>query len=207
MQTTPCFLLADGAQPLVLSDPIHFGCWSRPLSNPQHRGEDIIIRSPKAHEGGAIWQIVRDTGTLDLNSSYLYLLLARDFADTCVVAERDGKLLGFASGYRRPAEPSVIFLWQIGIAPEAQGQGLGKRLLGGFLTRPGARDAQWLETTIAPDNKASQALFTGMAKALALDCKTSPCFAAEDFPEPGHAAEVLYRIGPLTDSARQRLNP
>lgn len=164
------------------------------------------MRAPKSSEGGAIWKLVRDTGTLDLNSSYLYLLLARDFADTCVVAVRDGELVGFASGYRRPADPTVIFLWQIGIAPNAQGQGLGKRLLSSFLRQPGALDAEWLETTIAPDNAASQALFTGMAHHMGVDWQTHSCFDATDFPEAGHAPEILYRIGPLTDSARQQLN-
>ncbi len=173
------------------------------MSHPQ----TISFRAPNANEGGAIWRLVRDTGTLDLNSSYLYLLLARDFADTCVVAVRDEQLLGFASGYRRPADPSIIFLWQIGIAPQAQGQGLGKRLLSHFLNQPGACDADWLETTIAPDNAASQALFTGMAKQMGVDWQTHPCFSADDFPEAGHAPEVLYRIGPLTQSARQLLNP
>ncbi len=176
------------------------------MSHPQNTTGEVIFRAPNPDEGGTIWQLVRDTGTLDLNSSYLYLLLARDFADTCVVAVRDGELLGFASGYRRPANPTVIFLWQIGIAPTAQGQGLGKRLLSSFLCQPGALDADWLETTIAPDNVASQALFTGMAEQMGVDWQKHSCFSANDFPEAGHADEILYRIGPLTQSARQHLN-
>lgn len=176
------------------------------MSHPHNTTGDVVFRAPNPDEGGAIWRLVRDTGTLDLNSSYLYLLLARDFADTCIVAVRDGELLGFASGYRRPVDPTVIFLWQIGIAPTAQGQGLGKRLLSNFLNQTGALTADWLETTIAPDNAASEALFTGMAEHMGVQWQKYPCFSADDFPETGHADEILYRIGPLTDAARKQLN-
>ncbi|MEX0373900.1 diaminobutyrate acetyltransferase [Spiribacter pallidus] len=169
--------------------------------------QGIRLRAPEHDEGGAMWEVARATGTLDLNSSYLYMLLARDFADTCVVAERQGKVVGFASGYRRPRHPEVIFLWQVGIHPDHQGQGLGKRLIAAFLRQPGADRASMLETTIAPDNEASRALFQAMARELETDCRVSPCFAPEDFPEPGHAAEELFTIGPYRPDALNRLAP
>ncbi len=165
----------------------------------------IQIRTPRADEGAGMWQVAKATGTLDLNSSYLYLLLARDFADTCVVALADDRVIGFASGYRRPIAPDVVFLWQIGIHPDAQGKGLGKRLVSAFLQQPGAVDARWLETTISPSNTASQRLFHAMARTLQVDCTPSPCFAAEDFPDTGHEAELLHRIGPLEPDAIARL--
>ena len=169
--------------------------------------QGIRLRAPRPEEGAAIWTVARDTGSLDLNSSYLYMLLARDFADTCVVAEHDGALVGFASGYRRPRHPEVVFLWQVGIRPGLQGQGLGKRLVAAFLRQPGADRASLLETTIAPGNEASRALFESMARELDTQCRITPCFAADDFPEPGHAAEELFTIGPYRPTALNRLAP
>ncbi len=167
--------------------------------------QDIRLRAPRPDEGGAIWEVARDTGTLDLNSSYLYMLLARDFADTCVVAEHQDRIVGFASGYRRPRHPEVLFLWQVGIRPALQGHGLGKRLVAAFLRQPGADRASLLETTISPDNEASRALFRAIARELETDCRVSPCFAAGDFPEPGHEAEELFTIGPYRPGALNRL--
>lgn len=169
--------------------------------------QGIRLRTPEPRDGAAMWAVARDTGTLDLNSSYLYLLLARDFADTCVIAEHEGEVVGFASGYRRPRRPEVVFLWQVGIVPALQGAGLGKRLVGAFLRQPGADRASLLETTISPDNEASRALFRSIARELETECEVSPCFAAEDFPDAGHAAEELFTIGPYRPSALNHLAP
>ena len=158
--------------------------------------EDINIRKPAVTDGKAIWSLVRETGVLDLNSAYLYLLLCRDFSETCLVAERDGVLLGFVSGYRPPDRPDNIFLWQIGVSPRAQGLGLGKRLVHAFLATPGACGARTLETTISPSNAASRALFSAVARELGAGIDRHPGFLADDFP-PGHEAEDLYLITPL----------
>lgn len=165
---------------------------------------DPIIRQPTVDDGGAIWRVVKESDVLDLNSSYLYLLLTKDFADTCVVAEIDGELVGFVTGYRPPARREVLFLWQVGILPSMQGRGLGKQLVTRFLDSPGAQGATLLETTVAPSNTASQALFQAIARQLGVECRISPCFRAGQFPEPGHEDEELYRIGPLPQSASVR---
>lgn len=179
----------------------------RRLINEEIPDQGIRLRPATAEDGAAMWTLARDTGALDLNSSYLYLLLARDFADTCVIAEHDGAVVGFASGYRRPRHPEVIFLWQVGIHPDWQGQGLGKRLVGAFLRQPGADRASMLETTITPDNQASRGLFEAIARELDTDCQISNCFAAEDFPDADHPAENLFRIGPYRPAALNRLAP
>lgn len=162
---------------------------------------DPIIRQPDVDDGGGIWRVAKESGVLDLNSSYLYLLLAKDFSDSCVIAELDGKIAGFVIGYRPPRRHEVVFLWQIGILPSMQGRGLGKRLALSFLHSPGARGAALLETTVAPSNTASRALFLAIARQLGVECRVSPCFSAHQFPEPGHEDEELYRIGPLPQTA------
>lgn len=166
--------------------------------------KDITFRIPDVTDGADIWRIVRDSGVLDLNSAYLYLLLCKDFRETCIVAEQDGRLIGFATGYRPPGREEVIFLWQIGIDASQRGQGLGKRLLGRFLRNAAAAGATRLETTISPSNAASQALFRGAARDLGTDCQVSPGFTADLFPS-GHETEELYRIGPFDAAATARL--
>ncbi len=166
---------------------------------------DIHLRQPTIADGGGMWRVVKESGVLDLNSSYLYLLMARDFARTCVVAEIAGDVVGFVTGYRRPDRPEAAFLWQVGVLPRAQGLGLGKRLVAAFLRAPGCQDATILETTITPDNAASRALFRAIARDLGTGCEVGPCFRAADFPEAGHEDEELFEIGPYSRENLQTL--
>lgn len=166
--------------------------------------QNIVFRRPTVADGTEMWRIVRESGVLDLNSAYLYLLLCKDFADTCTVAEQQGHLVGFATGYRPPGREDVIFLWQIGIDTELRGQGLGSRLLAHFLRNAHPAGVSLLETTISPSNEASKALFRRIARDLGTECKTLPCFRADQFPN-GHEAEDLFRIGPFDTAAVDRL--
>ncbi|RFA31076.1 diaminobutyrate acetyltransferase [Alkalilimnicola ehrlichii] len=167
--------------------------------------ETITFRNPTIDDGAAIWKVVKDSGVLDLNSAYLYLLLSKDFAETCAVAEMNGEIVGFITGYRPPGRESVIFVWQIGVDASARGKGLGKRLVSYLLRSQGARGASILETTISPSNDASRALFRGIARDLGVPCEVRPCFAASQFPGTGHEDEELFRIGPYDLSQPNQL--
>lgn len=161
---------------------------------------NITIRIVTPEDGAAIWELVRDSKVLDLNSAYLYLLLCRDFSNTCVIAERNGEVVGFVTGYRPPDAADVIFLWQIGVAGSVRGEGLGKRLVKAFLDAPGARGAHTLETTVSPSNQASLALFNSIARDLGATMTQVDGFTADAFPATtgmAHEAEDRYRITPL----------
>ena len=38
------------------------------------RSADLLFRSPDLSDGGGMWRVARDSRTLDLNSSYTYLV-------------------------------------------------------------------------------------------------------------------------------------
>ena len=72
--------------------------------------------------------IAAATETLDVNSTYAYLLMATDFAETSIVVVGvDGAVCGFITGYRPPRRPDTLFVWQVAVAPDAQGRGLALR--------------------------------------------------------------------------------
>lgn len=166
---------------------------------------EIIFRNPRIDDGAAMWRIVKNSGVLDVNSAYLYLLLCKDFSESCIVAEHHGKVVGFVTGYRVPGRPAVIFLWQVGVDESMRGQGLGKRLVGAFLRSEGARGATVLETTVSPDNGPSRALFQAIARDLDAELKIAPCFVSSQFPEEGHEDEELFRIGPFETTQPNKL--
>lgn len=158
----------------------------------------VVLRRPEVADGAAMWRMARDSRVLDLNTSYAYLLWARDFAATSVVAQVDGEPGGFVSGYRRPDEPDTLMIWQVAVDEQHRGHGLARRMLD-HLVGPGRGDGapySRLETTITADNEASIALFASFAAAHGAAVERSPVFPAESFPD-GHDTELLFRIGPL----------
>ncbi|CAM5189722.1 L-2,4-diaminobutyric acid acetyltransferase OS=Castellaniella defragrans OX=75697 GN=ectA PE=3 SV=1 [Castellaniella defragrans] len=134
---------------------------------------------------------------LDLNSVYLYLLLAEHFADTCIVAERDGVVVGMVTAYRPPGRTDSLFVWQVAVDPQARGEHLGLRMLTGLLARAHLRDVHWVETTVGPGNRASRQLFARLATRLGTGLEESPFFDAALFGAGGHEAEPLLRVGPF----------
>ncbi len=156
----------------------------------------VQFRKPRPEDGAAMWRLVREMGGLELNSAYFYVLFATDFADTGVVAEtEDGQLAGFVVGHRPPTRAEAVFVWQVGVAPWMRRQGLARSLLDELLARQPA-EVSWLEASVTPDNTASTRLFRALARDRGVECRESEYMSAELFPR-SHAAENLFRIGPL----------
>ena len=155
------------------------------------------MREPRSGDAAELWRLVRDSGSLDLNSPYVYLLICTDHARTSVVAtDEHDRPVGFVAAYRPPPDPDAAFVWQIGVAERARGQGVAKHLLMTMLSREANRDAGVLTATVTPDNAASLALFRRVASELSAGIEEHERFPAEVFPE-GHEPEVALRIGPL----------
>lgn len=160
--------------------------------------DTTTLRAPSAADGGDMWRLVRDSGVLDLNSPYCYLMVAKRFAQTSVVAEEGGRLVGFVAGFRPPDTPGALFVWQIGVDASQRGQGLGTRMLHWLIERTRPLGVTHLEATVTPSNTASQRLFHGVARDHGTECRKTPWLEVDDFPEAGHEPEALLRIGPLT---------
>lgn len=133
---------------------------------------------------------------LDVNSAYLYLLQCRDFSDTCLVACRGEAIVGFVTGYRLPRDPGVLFIWQVGVAPEAKRQGVASRLLRELVERCGRDTVTAIEATVSPSNIASRRLFESLAQSLESSLADQPNegFVETDFPPGDHEAEPRIRI-------------
>lgn len=150
-------------------------------------------------DGAAIWRIARDSEVLDLNSSYSYLLWCRDFAATSVVArDEKGEAVAFVTGYIRPDRPETLVVWQVAVDAAHRGKGLAAELLDALTTRVSAEQGlRSVETTITPDNTASDRLFTSYAQRHDVALEREVLFEGGLFPEGTHLPEVLYRIGPF----------
>ena len=132
--------------------------------DPMNKGSRIAFRKPEPNDGAAVWELVSSCHPLDENSMYCNLIQCDHFRDTCIVAERDGRMLGWVSGYRLPYDPETLFVWQVAVSEEARGEGLARRMLQALLARKDCEGVTRLQTTITRDNAASWALFRSLAR-------------------------------------------
>jgi diaminobutyrate-2-oxoglutarate transaminase len=167
------------------------------------------FRGPALADGAELWRLAGACGTLEVNSPYTYLMLSDHFAETCVIAERDGAAVGFVAAFIVPGRPDTIFVWQVGVAPQGRGRGLGKAMLAALLKRPGCAGIRYLEATVTPSNHASEALFRAFARDRGARCATERGYPEEVFPGDAHETERRFRIGPLSapGAPRARAEP
>ncbi|MGB8275605.1 MAG: diaminobutyrate acetyltransferase [Alphaproteobacteria bacterium] len=158
---------------------------------------DYFFRAPGVSDGPALWSLAKDSGSLDLNSPYAYLMLGAHFADTCAIAERGAKPVAFVSAFVSPLRPETLFVWQVAVAAEERGQGLAKQLLKHVLARPACRRVRYLEATVTPSNKGSAALFRALARELGVPCRVTPGLSADLFPGGAHEPEDAFLVGPM----------
>ncbi len=157
------------------------------------RAAPVTTAAPSAADGPALHAIAAGTGVLDVNSRYAYALWGRDFAATSIVARLEGRPVGFVTGYRRPADPDVLFVWQVAVDASARGHGVAGRMLDDLTAR--VRPAH-VETTITAGNAASIALFTAFARRHGAAVARTGLFGAVELGTD-HEPEILHRIGPL----------
>ncbi|WP_330255426.1 diaminobutyrate acetyltransferase [Nocardia sp. NBC_00565] len=166
-----------------------------PAAVPISAHERPVLRPPRVGDAAQIWRVAKNSRVLDTNSSYAYLLWCRDFASTSVVAELGGRVVGFVIGYLRPQAPETVFVWQVAVEHEQRGRGIGAALLDTLLDTAADAGVSALETTIAPDNPASVAMFAAVARRRSAHMTKQPLFEPDHFPD-SHAAEDLYLIAP-----------
>ena len=167
-------------------------------SRPKPARDDIVLRRPIPEDGAAVHALIASAPPLDVNSTYAYLLLCHHFSETCVVAELNGKLVGFISGYIPPAQPDTFFVWQVAVHSDARGCGLGVSMLRYLLQSQAIGHIHYLDTTVSPSNAASRAMFARLARDLETVISEQPLFPKSLFgPDAGHEDEMLLRIGPF----------
>lgn len=166
---------------------------STPLATPPAGDPAATRLRPLAPDDGpTLHGLVADGGGLDVNSPYAYVLGARFFAATSVLAEGPEGPEGFVLAFAPPPEPDTLFVWQVGVAPHARGRGLGLSMLRWLVDAVGPTH---LDATVTPSNTASQRLFGALARDLGapLDVRR---WADRD-QLGGAEPEDLHRIGPL----------
>ncbi|MCY9513823.1 diaminobutyrate acetyltransferase [Paenibacillus apiarius] len=163
------------------------------------------LRKARVADGKQIWKLVEESGTLDVNSAYCYIMLCEYFSDTCIVAECNRNIIGFVSAILPPETPETLFVWQITVQDAYRGRGIAETLLQKLYDEACREQVRFMETTITPSNTPSQRLFAKMATAWKSALVTEEGFSSHLFPEGAHESEKLIRIGPLCNNKNDRM--
>ncbi|ERP31732.1 diaminobutyrate acetyltransferase [Chitinivibrio alkaliphilus] len=153
----------------------------------------ITYRQPEFSDGLSVARLIEACPPLDLNTTYYYYMMCRDFAATSVIAELDGEICGYISAYFRPEAPQTLFVWQVAVSSAARGKGLAGKMLD-WIVSSQSKDIAAIETTITASNTASQAVFKKYAAAKNASISKEPFLTASDFGAGDHEAEDLYTI-------------
>ena len=160
--------------------------------------QELNIRKIRSTDAPAIQRLVSGAALLDDNSFYCYFLLATKFTDTCAVADDNGKLAGFITGFMPPETPETLFVWQLFVQPEYRGRGVAKNLIMSVLETQQILPS-FIEATLTPTNVASRRTFDSVARTFQCEVQQTSYLTADDFTSDGgeHEAEDLLRVGPL----------
>jgi L-2,4-diaminobutyric acid acetyltransferase len=149
---------------------------------------------PQALDGPRVSALVKECPPLDANSAYCNLLQCTHFADSCMVAERQDRLVGWMSGYRLPSAPEQFFVWQVAIHSSSRGAGLASRMLAEMLDRAAMAGVDTLLATITERNTASWQLFSAFARRLGVEMTRRPMFDGQAHFADLHETEHLVSI-------------
>lgn len=156
---------------------------------------EIIISKPSKKQGKQIYDLVKSTKVLDVNSEYLYLLQTTHFRDMCSVATYQEKVIGFVSGYMIPNEQNTLFIWQVAVDSNYRGNDLARKLIMDIIQRK-ELNVNYLHTTVSPSNNASIRVFEKVAAHYETQMTNETFIEVDDFIDE-HEEEVLYKIGPF----------
>ncbi|QKF67805.1 diaminobutanoate acetyltransferase [Arcobacter venerupis] len=157
----------------------------------------ILFRKPQKNDAKEIVNLIQSSGTLDLNSEYLYLLQSTHFNETCSVAVYNNEIIGFVSGYLVPNEEEKLFIWQVAVSSKFRGQNLALKIIIDIFNRNKSKKViKYILSTVSPSNKSSQRVFEKVANHLNTKIKNKTLFSIDDFID-SHEEEVQYSIGPI----------
>ena len=151
------------------------------------------IREPEKNDAKHIYDLVKKSKVLDLNSQYLYLLQSTHFKNSCSVALFENQIIGFVSGYYLPNENDSLFIWQVAVDENHRGKNLALNLIDNIVSR---KNIRYLISTVTPSNISSQIVFEKFAKKYEANIKKNTLFFIEDFID-SHEEEVQFKIGPI----------
>lgn len=159
----------------------------------------MIIRKATQEDFLRVHQFTAGCPPMENYPEHVYKIILRYFGDYCFIAEENGQIMGFAMGIVPQSFPGTFFLWEVGVAPSYQGQGIGGKLVREVENELGKLGFKRIEVTIDPVNLPSQKLFKKMGYINISDrvgktIEVGGNLAVRDYYKPGRHFMVYEKI-------------
>jgi len=82
--------------------------------------------------------------------------------DTAIIAEEDGRIVGFLAGVCSTSRPGEAYIHFVGVDPDRRGAGLGRELYDRFFSLARERGCRTVHAVTAPINRGSIAFHRAM---------------------------------------------
>jgi diaminobutyrate acetyltransferase len=150
----------------------------------------MIIRKAIQEDFLRVHQFTAECLPMENYPEHVYKIILRYFGDCCFVAEENEQIIGFAMGIVPVSFPGTFFLWQVGITPSCQGQGIGGKLLREVENELKKLGFKRIEVTIDPVNLPSQKLFEklgyqNISESVGKTIVVNGNMAVQDYYKPG----------------------
>lgn len=150
----------------------------------------MMIRRATQEDFLKVHKFISGCPPMENYPEHVYKIILRYFGDCCFVAEENGQIIGFAMGIVPQSFPGTYFLWQIGITPSRQGQGIGGKLVREVENELKKLEFKRIEVTIDPVNLPSQKLFEKMgyqniSERVGKTIEVEGNLAVQDYYKPG----------------------
>lgn len=154
----------------------------------------LKVRNFTPDDGEKIRSLANECQPLLVNGVYINIFLAKYFGNTCFVLEQGPDLIGFVSGLRSSIDPTVFFLWQLGIAQKSRGHGHSQPLIEAIVRSAQKLGCKSVQFSISPDNPQSLGAFSSFAakNSLKLSILEEKKYQDPLSGKPGH--EIFYEL-------------
>ena len=152
------------------------------------------LRAPEDRDGADI-DALAEGGPSKLMRRVHGSLAAHQFAhETSVVAELNGKLVGWALAYVLPFDPETLFIWKVEVGEDASDTGIATLMLGHLMRQNACANVTRVQTSIPSDDEVAWSLFRRFARWQHSQLKIEPFVTQALFPKDRHRSDNLVTI-------------
>ena len=117
--------------------------------------EDFKIRRVKEEDFFEIMNLASKCNPIPIERDSIYHLFTRYFADTCLVAEKDNKIVGYILGFFSQQDKTVAYIHNICVSPDFRRKKIGSSLYQKFFQNMKKKKCQRVFLIINPVNRLS----------------------------------------------------
>ena len=129
------------------------------------RVEEVVLREVRIPDLAAILGELEDFWGSGRDMGFLHqALYVHEFGETSVLAEREGRILGYLLGFM--GQDGTGYIHAVAVRGEARGHGLARRMYGRFEQLVSDRDAYRLKAITGPENDGSRAFHEALGFAV-----------------------------------------